>query len=155
MCAAAATGAVSAWTAATLPPPAGPAGGPVDVAGALFSGSLAASVPRATTTSPATAAPPPSAPTGLLLPGPLAGARPPAPVSADGTHPCTADDALAGAQNRHAGQTLDEVRAALGAAARLRVIGQDGRCLPLTRDYVPGRTNVYLEDGVVVRSSTG
>ncbi|WP_189112167.1 hypothetical protein [Pilimelia terevasa] len=79
----------------------------------------------------------------------------PAPEGPSGTHPCTADDALAGGGTTHAGLTLGQVRARLRAGADVRVVGEDGWCTPLTRDYRPQRTNLYLENGLVVRSSMG
>lgn len=171
--AAAATGTLAAWTAVASPPsPASRGGMPVGVAETLSFGSPAPTG-AATPASPSAGTGPPggvgpigptdpsgpTAPASTISPfsesGQIGPPSPVGPVGADGTHPCTADDALAGAHNRHAGRTLAEVRAALGASGRLRVIGQDGRCLPLTRDYMPSRTNVYLEGGVVVSSSTG
>ncbi|GGJ97763.1 hypothetical protein GCM10010123_29800 [Pilimelia anulata] len=97
---------------------------------------------------------PPTADAGTLPGYPVAPTVPaddPAPYQ----HACTADDALVGpAVRAHLGRSLTEVRTELGGAL-LRVIGQDGRCAPLTRDYNPARTNVYLERGVVVRATMG
>ena len=64
----------------------------------------------------------------------------------------------AGRPSRVVDATLGDgghAEALLRAGAEVRVIGEDGWCTPLTRDYRPQRTNLYLENGLVVRSSMG